>query len=218
MLRLLLARHGETAWNAQHRFQGHADIPLNAAGRGQAATLAESLRSRSIQAVYSSDLCRARETADMVCAGRGLAVNQLPALRELSFGRWEGLTYEEVRRDYPTELQVWLADRLHAAPPAGESLAQLLARLRTVTDRLDAQHAGQTVLVVAHGGPLQLLLATALGLPPESFWKFRIDPGSLTELDLHPAGAILVRLNHLGLASDGRLAEYVDADHSRSPT
>ena len=202
MLHLLLARHGETIWNAQQQFQGHSDVPLSPTGRVQAAALAETLRSRSIDAVYSSDLRRAIETAEIVLSGRGLAIQQTPAWRELSFGQWEGLTYDEVRHAYPTELQAWLADRLHAAPPGGESLAQLNSRLEAILGQLVQDHIDQTVLVVAHGGPLQLLLATTLGLPPDEFWKFRVTHGSLSELDLYPAGAILARLNYVAAANE----------------
>jgi broad specificity phosphatase PhoE len=126
---------------------------------------------------------------------RALPVTQTAALRELAFGRWEELTYDEIQDTHPDELRAWLADRLHVAPPGGESLAQLEGRVRAIFGQLRREHADQTVLVVSHGGPLQLLLAMELGLPPESFWQFRIDPCSLTELDLYPEGAILTRLN-----------------------
>jgi alpha-ribazole phosphatase len=215
MLHLLLARHGETIWNAQRRFQGHSDVPLSPTGRTQAAALAKSLRPRTIDAVYASDLCRAVETAEILGSGQGVAIAQTPALRELAFGQWEGLTYDKIHRAYPTELQAWLADRLHAAPPGGESLEQLNARLQVFRNQLIQVHSDQTVLVVAHGGPLQVLIATTLGLPPESFWKFRIETGSLSELDLYPTGAILVRLNHVAVASE-RVSANSAVDHARS--
>ena len=189
---------------------------MSPTGRVQAAALAETLRSRSIDAVYTSDLRRAVETAEILSNGRGLAITQTPALRELAFGRWEGLTYDEIRHAYPAELQAWLADRLDAAPPGGESLAQLNARLQAIVEQLSQDHAGQTVLVVAHGGPLQLLLATALGLPPTAFWQFRVEPGSLSELDLFPTGAILARLNYVATAGDCRPADRAGADHAGS--
>jgi alpha-ribazole phosphatase/probable phosphoglycerate mutase len=195
MLRLLLVRHGETTWNVQQRFQGHSDVPLSEVGRAQARALAATLRSRTIDAVYASDLCRATETAEILMKERALPITQTEALRELAFGRWEGLTYDEIQDTHRDELSAWLADRLHVAPPGGESLAQLEARVRTIFGELRRDHAEQTVLIVSHGGPLQLLLATEFGLPPESFWQFCIDPCSLTELDLYPAGAILLRLN-----------------------
>ncbi len=207
MLRLLLARHGETEWNAQRRFQGHSDIPLSPTGRLQAEALAETLRSRTIDAVYASDLCRALETAEIALKGRGLVINQVPALRELSFGSWEGLTYDEILQTYPAESQAWQTNRHQTAPPDGESLAQLNTRLHAVLVQFMEKHVDQTVLVVAHGGPLQVLIATALGLPPESFWQFRVEPGSLSELGLHPAGAILVRHNIVASA---------DVNHARS--
>ena len=195
MLRLLLVRHGETIWNAQQRFQGHSDVPLSEVGRAQALALAATLRSRTIDAVYASDLCRATETAEILMKERNLPITQTPALRELAFGRWEGLTYDEIQIAYPAELQAWLADRVHVAPTDGESLAQLEGRVRPIFGQLRREHADETILIVSHGGPLQLLLAIELGLPPESFWKFRIDPCGLTELDLYPEGAILARLN-----------------------
>jgi alpha-ribazole phosphatase len=206
MLRLLLARHGETAWNAERRFQGHADVALSETGRAQASSLAETLRGRSIDTVYASDLCRAVETAEIAVGTLGLKIQLEPAWRELSFGRWEGMTYDEIERDYPLQLQAWLADRRQVAPPGGESLAQLNVRVQTVLQFLKRSHLDQTVLIVAHGGPVQVLLATALGLPCESFWQFRIDPGSLSELDLYDSGAILVRLNQVLSGKEIRMA------------
>jgi broad specificity phosphatase PhoE len=195
MLQLLLARHGETCWNVEHRYQGQrADAPLTDRGREQAAALARWLESRAVDAVYSSDSLRARQTAETICRGRRPLPVEDPSLRELDFGEWEGLTRDQAERDHPESLLAWEQNPLDFAPPGGETLAQLAGRVRSFVDRLLREHAGETVLVVSHSGPLGVLLATSLGLAPTDYWRLRMEPGSLAELHLHPAGGVLMRL------------------------
>jgi broad specificity phosphatase PhoE len=141
-------------------------------------------------------LRRAWETARAVSEGRGLPLFSDPRLRELHFGAWEGLTHDEVRRDYPGALEAWTADPMRAAPPGGESLAQLAARVGAfLADLEPGAGPGRTVLVVGHGGSLRVLLCLALGLPPQSHWEFPLGPASLSELNLVAGGAVLTRLN-----------------------
>jgi phosphoserine phosphatase len=198
-MRLLLVPHALTDWNAVGRFQGHSDRPLSAVGRRHAARLAKRLAGEQIHEAYASDLSRAWETADAIARPRRLPVRSEPRLRELHFGAWEGLTYEEVRETDLACLTAWEADAPRAAPPGGETLAELAGWISAFFTGLtpETAAAGQerTVLVVAHRGSLQVLLSLALGLPPLARWQFRLEPASLSELDLHPHGAVLVRLN-----------------------
>jgi broad specificity phosphatase PhoE len=147
---ILLVRHGETDWNHQRRVQGHADRPLNATGRAQAEALADRLLDEPLDAIYSSDLLRAHETARIVARRKGLEVTTVPDLREKHFGTWEGLTDEEVRLRFPEARTGHWGD--------GESAEQLSARVVAALRRIADGHRGQRLLVVAHGGPLHALL------------------------------------------------------------
>jgi broad specificity phosphatase PhoE len=168
---LLLARHGETDWNREYRWQGHADVPLNDRGRAQAAELAERLADAGIGAVYSSDLARARETAEIVGARLGLPVTPDGALREIDVGEWSGLTTPEVQARFPEGLQ------RHAKGgdgwERGETHDELQERAVGAVSRIAAQHEGETILVVIHGGTIRALLAHAEGLPLREFRRTR---------------------------------------------
>ena len=150
MTEILFVRHGETDWNVERRVQGHSDRPLNATGEAQARTLAAELREAHLDAVYASDLARARETARAVAEPHGLKVEVLPALREKNFGTWEGLLDTEIRERFP-----------HAnGGPWGdaETSEELAERVLTSVREIAARHPGGRVLVVSHGGPLRAIL------------------------------------------------------------
>jgi uncharacterized phosphatase len=148
---ILLARHGETDWNAERRVQGHSDTPLNDRGREQARALADELAGESLDAVYSSDLLRAHETARIVAERRGLGVTSIRDLRERHFGTWEGLTDEEIFVRYPEVLD---------GGPWGDAETQdeMAERVVGALTRIAETHPGQRVLVVSHGGPLRRVL------------------------------------------------------------
>ena len=146
--RIILARHGETDWNRERRWQGHSDRPLNETGREQAETLAAELADEPIAAVYSSDLMRAHETARIVADRLGLDVVTVPGLRERRFGSWEGLQDVEVERLFPG---------VHG-PPDGEPRDDMTRRVLESLERIAASNDGRTVLVVTHGGPIRAVL------------------------------------------------------------
>jgi len=160
---VLLARHGETDWNAERRFQGHADRPLNARGRAQAEALAERLAPASLAAVYASDLARARETAEIVARRHGLPVVTRPDLKEVDVGSWSGLTTDEARTRHPEAFSRW-RDEGQPGWADGETYEEMRARALRAVLEIGSGHAGETVLVVAHGGTIRALLATALGM------------------------------------------------------
>ena len=165
MVRLLLIRHAATAWTVQGRFQGQTDVPLSPHGRRQATALARRLRAETLHMLYASDLQRAWETARTIAAPPALQVHAEPRLREMAFGRWEGLTYAELQQQDAERLAAWERDQLHSAPPGGETLQQMTQRVRAAYADILAAGQEKTVGVVADGGPLQLLLCLALGLP-----------------------------------------------------
>jgi probable phosphoglycerate mutase len=166
---LYLARHGETPWNLEGRWQGQTDIGLNDSGRLQAAALAERLDGRRIAHVSSSDLSRARETAEIVARRLGvggIAVDH--ALRERSFGVFEGLTRDECAARFPDSWARYMADRRHA-PPGAEPQEALVQRMRDAVARAAARangDAGAAVLVVSHGGAIRALVAAVTGTTP----------------------------------------------------
>ncbi len=197
-MRLLLAPHAPTDWNAQSRLQGHSDTALSDAGRCQAALLANRLLAVPIDEVHASDLRRAMETAAPIARPRDLAVQSDPRLRELNFGNWEGMTYEEVGQADPQGLAAWEANVLDTAPPGGETLARMADRVGQFFGELRARgDEERTILIVAHRGSLQVLLCQALGMAPQARWQFHLEPASLSELNLYNQGPVLTSLNDI---------------------
>ena len=165
---LYVARHGESDWNVEGRWQGHTDIPLNEAGRTQARELAVALRPHGLAAVVSSDLARARETAQIVAGALGVPrTYEDPRLRERSFGIFEGLTRRECEQRHPEEWQVWTQER---RPPRGAEPHDALAvRVVAGAERvaLEVATSGAPALVVTHGAALRALVEAITGcLPP----------------------------------------------------
>jgi len=162
--RLLLARHGETEWNRTGRFQGHADPPLSEIGREQAVALAESLAGDGIRAIHTSDLLRASETARVVATRLGLPVVEDAGLREIDVGSWSGLTRDEIAARDPDGFKRWLRGEIGHD---GETREQLTERVVAAVERIAHAHAGETVLVVTHGGAIRALRRHAAGDPGE---------------------------------------------------
>jgi 2,3-bisphosphoglycerate-dependent phosphoglycerate mutase len=160
---LILARHGETDWNRQNRFQGHADPPLNALGRRQSAELAEALAGETIARVYTSPLRRASETAEIVAWRLALEVESLEPLREIDVGAWSGLTRDEVAARFPEAYARWRERAPHGFE-GGETYEQLAARVMPAIRGLADRHPTETLLVVTHGGPSRILQAHAAGI------------------------------------------------------
>lgn len=209
---LVLLRHGETALTAGRRFSGSggADPALSERGREQAAGAARALAAApdtgtgtgtgtaglpavgAVDAIVSSPLARCRQTAGVVAECLGLTVELAQDLRETAFGAWEGLTFAEVRERYPAQLAAWFADPT-AAPPGGESFAEVTTRVAAARDALLAAHRGRTVLVVSHVTPVKTLLRLALGAPPEALFRMDLAPASLSAVAYYADGNASVR-------------------------
>jgi alpha-ribazole phosphatase len=195
MLRLILARHGQTDWNSERRYQGQIDIPLNETGTRQAAALARALSETPLDAIYASDLQRAANTAEAIAQFQGQRVTRDQRLREMHFGTWGGLTFDEIRDREAERLSAWMADPVQVAPPEGETLGQVKVRVQSALDDTLQDHPTGTVLWVAHGGVLRVLVSLAMGLEPQGHWRFRISVASLAELWFYDSGVTLTRLN-----------------------
>jgi probable phosphoglycerate mutase len=158
---LLLIRHGETAWNAEHRIQGQLDVPLSPLGVLQSARLAECLANEPIDAVYSSGQSRAWLTAAPLAARLGLEVVAEPRLRERSFGTFEGLTLDEIAARYPAEFKKWRERDPVWRPEGGESGQQLIDRVLSAVSDIGIKHPSQTVVLMSHGGVLDVVYRAA---------------------------------------------------------
>ncbi len=161
--RIIAIRHGETAWNVDTRIQGQLDIPLNDTGRWQARRLALALAGEPIAAVYSSDLLRAWDTALSVADAVGQPVVTDEGLRERGFGEFQGRTYAEIEALWPEEALRWRKRDPDFAPPGGESLVALRERVTRTAHALAARHAGEQIVMVGHGGVMDVLYRVATG-------------------------------------------------------
>ncbi len=173
--RLLAIRHGETAWNVDTRIQGHLDIPLNETGLQQARWLAQALAERdAVQAIYASDLARAHMTAQTIAQAMGLTVSLHPGLRERAFGDFQGRTFAEIEAELPQEALHWRQRSPEWTPPgAGESLLALRERVLATVEALASRHVGEQIVLVAHGGVMDVLYraATRLDLQAPRTWS-----------------------------------------------
>ncbi|MGH8632293.1 MAG: histidine phosphatase family protein [Burkholderiales bacterium] len=197
--RLCLVRHGETAWNAEHRVQGQLDVPLNEFGRAQAQAVAQALAGERFDAIYSSDLSRARETAEPVSKLLAMRVILDPGLRERHYGIFESLTYAEVKRRYPEDYA-----RFEARDPdfdfrTGESLRAFFDRVTRCIAALAERHAGGSILVFTHGGNLDKLYRHVTGLPLSAPRDFSIPNCGINRIEAS-AGA-------------WRIAAWADVSH-----
>jgi broad specificity phosphatase PhoE len=168
---ILLARHGETDWNAVGRWQGHTDRSLTELGRRQAAELAERLADVELDAVYSSDLLRAVETAEPVAKRLGLPLQTLPELREVDVGTWAGLTRDEVAERFPDGFRRW--SEWQTGWEDGETYDEMGERVVGAVLRLAGEHPGERILVVSHGGAIRALHAAAAGIDIATFRRLR---------------------------------------------
>jgi broad specificity phosphatase PhoE len=161
-MEILLARHGETDWNRESRFQGHADPALNDLGRQQAGELAEALAGEELAAVYSSPLRRALETAQVIAARHGLDAVPVEALREVDVGSWQGLTRDEIEQRFPKQFQRWLD--YGQGWDDGETYEEMGRRAIVALQELAARHDGNRIAAMTHGGPIRAALARAAGI------------------------------------------------------
>ena len=167
--RICFVRHGETDWNSELRLQGQIDLALNASGESQAAALGPWFLGRTAAAIYSSDLLRARQTAQPISDSLRLPIVALPALRERHFGRCEGLTMAEIADRYADDAQaIESNDPDYVLPENGESRRQFNARILRCVEELIRTHRGETIIVVTHGGALDVIYRCANNLPVDA--------------------------------------------------
>lgn len=164
MTELILIRHGETEWNRELRFQGHVDVALNATGLEQARRLAQRLTGEAAHRIYASDLMRAQQTALPLGQAMGLATLTDPALREQSFGQVDGMRVDDIKAQHPQAWEGWLRFEEDYCMPQGETTRQFHGRVMDAVHRLVAAHPDETLVVVTHGGVLDMIYRTARAL------------------------------------------------------
>lgn len=195
--RLYLARHGATSASAEDRFAGTVDVELSDEGTRQADALGRRLATLPLAAVYASPLKRAVDTATRATVGRGLEVETRDGLKEISYGRWEGFTRDEVAARFADEYRQWKEDPFTLGPLGGESGAAVMARGLPVIRELVERHAGSAVLVVSHKATIRLILCAVLGIDPRGYRdRFDQTPGCLNAVDFaDPVRARLMLYN-----------------------
>ncbi|MEX0999013.1 MAG: histidine phosphatase family protein [Thermodesulfobacteriota bacterium] len=177
-MNLILIRHGETDWNRIGRCQGVADIVLNENGKKQARELAHSLRDHNIKAIYSSDLKRARETAQHIAEHHNITVQLEPGLQEMNQGDLEGLSFPDIRDRYAEVLKQWRESPETLRLPSGESLVEVQNRAWRVFEKVHDKHLGETVVVVSHNLTIITLLCKITGVGLKGFRDFHIEATS----------------------------------------
>ncbi|RYF25039.1 MAG: histidine phosphatase family protein [Comamonadaceae bacterium] len=190
--RIIAIRHGETAWNVDTRIQGHLDIPLNDTGLWQARQVGQALADEPITAIYTSDLQRAHTTAQAVADATGAPLTAEPGLRERSFGQLQGRTFAEIEAQLPEEARRWRQRDPHFEPDGGESLIVFRERITRITDQLVQRHPGELIVLVAHGGVLDVLYRAATGQELQAPRTWKITNAAINRLLWTESGLTLV--------------------------
>jgi len=192
--RIFAIRHGETAWNVDTRIQGQLDIGLNDQGRWQAQRAALALQEETLHAIYSSDLSRAFETAQAIALHAQVALDVQPEvdLRERHFGHFQGKTWAEIGEQWPHDAKLWRERDPHWSPEGGESLVALRARISACVDRLAEQHMGQSIVLVAHGGVMDVLYRLATQQDTQAPRTWQLGNAAINRLLWTPQGLSLV--------------------------
>ena len=205
---ILLIRHGETAWNAVRRLQGHIDIDLNPEGQRQAAAVARALASEKLDAIISSDLKRALQTAEAIAAHHQVPLHVDPDLRERGYGAFEGLLYTEIAERYPEDFAAWQARHVESVMPHGErkaeSFREFYERSIAALASWAEKHPGQAIAVVAHGGVLECAYRAATGMSLDSPRDFQVKNASINRFTFEHGKLLLSQwgeVTHLALTT-----------------
>ncbi len=191
--RLILLRHGDIGEPYHGRYIGSTDLPLTEMGRQQAEDLAELIRRENPGRCFCSPLRRCRETADVLSRAAGLNFETDPDLREIDFGQWEGMSFDEILAAFPEHVRRWNTFDLFTFP-GGETVESFLARMRRAARRM-AEDPADTVLACTHGGVIRNLICYFLGMQPRQYLLFAVKPASLTTIELFEGNGILTGLN-----------------------
>lgn len=205
--RVIAVRHGETAWNVDTRIQGQLDIELNDTGLWQAGRVGQALQDEQITAIYASDLSRAWQTAQAIARPRGIEVAAEPGLRERAFGHFEGRTFADIDASLPVQARLWRTRDPEFTPDGGESLLTFRDRVTGTASRLAARHPGELIVLVAHGGVMDVLYRAATGQELQAPRTWQLGNAAINRLLWTPQGFTLVGWADVGHLDDGALDE-----------
>ena len=196
-LRLYLVRHGQVDGHGQLIFNGHTDVELTELGKAQALSAAEDLTDAGLTAVYASDLKRARFGGEAVARSCGVELTLDPDLREMFFGEWEGMTFDQIEAGYPGELDKRRKNLIDYRPPGAESIREFGERVKRGLSRIREAHDGEPVALVAHSGVNRAVILQALGVDLSLLWNVHQDYGCINVIDYYPDDFQLVRQTNL---------------------
>lgn len=195
MVEIILARHGETDWNASEIFRGRADVPLNENGLQQAKLLGEYLSKEKIDFIYSSPLIRAVKTAEAIARPYLIDINIIQNLIDIDYGEWQGLSLREVKEKYPEVYQDWLDTPEQVRIPGGESLEDVRRRVMSFVEDAVMRCGEGKVVLVSHRVVNKVLTCALLGLDNSHFWNFKLDTGGITRFNFEGDKVILTSHN-----------------------
>ena len=200
---IYLIRHGKTVGGEEKRYKGHLDVPLSEEGIEQVRGLAGYLRKINdsdatgarLSAVYCSDLVRALKSAEIIASPFGVSPVRVLQLRERNFGRWEGMSFAEIREQFPAEFDAWANDPVRYSPLEGESTEEVRARVMPVFSALVTKHAGEAIAVVSHGGVTRVILCEVLGIPLRNIFRIEQNFGCLNRVEYYDDMPVVKALN-----------------------
>lgn len=202
-MELILVRHGQTQWNKEQIFRGSKDIELDRTGRRQAEALGERLKSRRIDAIYSSSLKRAMYTAEAIARLQGLPVMVGPGLVDMCFGEWEGMSHQEVRQKDPKQYRIWKENPWKAKIPGASKIKDIQAQsIKAIRGMIEDHPMESTIAVVTHRVILKLILMKILSMGPEGFWSIKLSSCGLTTVEWDGERFVLTCLNDTGHLDD----------------
>ena len=192
---MILIRHGESTWNRERRIQGQLDPPLSEQGHEQARRVAGRLARRRVEALYTSDLLRASQTAAPIASALGVEATPMKELREIFLGDWEGVHTDELARRFPEAWDAWTREPSWDVVPHGEGASAFETRVVSAMDRLFDQHSHGDAIVVTHGGVIQIALHRVVGRPSHGLFPFRISNGSVIILERRNGRMVIATVN-----------------------
>ncbi len=195
--KIFLIRHGLTLWNHEHRYQGHTDIELSEEGIKQAVALKKRFMNTELQAIYSSDLQRAVKTAEIINEAHQLPLQLFPELREINFGKWEGLTYEQIEKQYPQQLKGWITNPHLIKIPDGECLTMVQERAMRIMRYIGSEHPEGSLIVIAHGVIIATIICGFLRLSVEKMKDYKQDNTAVAMMTIEGNKASLDLFNDL---------------------
>ena len=193
--RIYLVRHGHLLNSHAGVYNGHTDIELSAEGIAQTTAVAEWFRDKPVSAIYSSDLKRSKDGANIIAASHGLEVIPGIALREINFGSWEGLTPDEIRSKYMDTWNRWIADPVNTRPPGGETIPDFQSRVIKELEAIITRHVGEEIILFTHTGVNRIIICHALNLPIENCFRIQQDFCNVNIIDFYESFALVRLIN-----------------------